>query len=426
MGEPAAEGGESALVVMAEQALLGALLWDPRRLREVAWLEPEDFARRSHQAIYQTLIGLAADRRPIDLLTLPTVLAQGTYHDWHVSDSARTPDTGALSAAALAHLLTMTPAPAPQAGTAQRSEHRRYAAIVLEESIRRQVATMGTRIEQASTPDTDHGQDTGTAQVRETSEAIGRVLAATAARLDTLTSQLTRASTPDTPTHASSPASAAQPALPSQRPPVPIITALPSDPAWAEAALVGACLTAPGLRQLATARLEPSDFTGPEAAATWAALRAATTAGDPVDFVLLAARLHRSGPHPDHGPGLPPDRLATLARRADIVSGHHALTVVTYTALLRAAGQARQLLAIVADAAHPSTEQLLVTTRAVLDRLDSTRRRLDAGTGQPPASAPAAPAARPARIDRPAPPSRRPAPVLHRPTPRTRPTGYRR
>lgn len=142
---------------------------------------------------------------------------------------------------------------------------------------------------------------------------------------------------------------------------------------------------------MAAPRLRPTDFTRPEAAATWLALTSLDAAGEPVDFVLLAARLHRYGSHPDYGPGIAPAQLATLSRRGDIAAGHHALTAVTHAALVHAAAQAQQLFATAAADPRRTSDQLLRTARGALERLGAARRRLDDQTGPRPAAVPARP-----------------------------------
>lgn len=408
--------------VLAEQALLGALLWDPRRLRDVTWLQAQDFAAHPHRAIYSTLTGLVRAARPIDLLELPTVLARGDYHDVHIDPAA---GNGPLSAWALSELLSMTPAsPPPTQGlpTSGRSEHRRYAEIVLEESIRRQLATMGTRIEQIGTQHRDARRPSD--GIRDTSDAITRALDQATTQLEALSTQLIRSTT-------------ARPAPPATSDPSLIaaeITALSSQTSYTgsehdEAILIGAAITMAPLRALATARLLPGDFTVPAAAATWAALRAATDAGDPVDFVLLAARLHRTGPHPEHGPGFTPAQLAELSRHSDVASGHHALASLTHAALLRATEHTQQLLTATATGTHPSAEHVLGTARAVLHHLDATRRRLDdqppTGPGRTP-RAPTPSAATAAKPSPPAIPARLPNPLPRLPAPRPHAPGRSR
>jgi replicative DNA helicase len=401
-GLPGADSPEAELVQLAEQALLGAMLWDPRRLPEVAWLAPDDFARPAHQAIYATLVGLARDRRPIDILELPAILARGEYHDLHSG-----PDSGPISAVVVADLLAATPAsppidgvpglapPAPGLANSGRSEHHRYAQLVLEASIRRQVTEMGARIDQAAGPPAP--VSTAHIDTAAVAEALGRSVDQAATRLAALTDQLTRSAGPTSGPPASlALAGGPIPATPRQVPGL----ARYRDPARAEHALIGACLQSPGLRQLATSRLDPDDLATPASAATWASLAAMTAAGEPVDHVLLAAHSLRAGAHLAPGAAIRPAQLAALARRAEITSGNAALAAVTHTALLRAADRTQRLLTTIAADPTLSSEQLLRTARDVLDRLDTSLRRIDGRTPSHTGTQPAP------RV--PAPPPRRP------------------
>jgi replicative DNA helicase len=57
----------------AEQAVLGSILLEPEpeiidRISER--LQPEDFYRKAHQILFQTLIDLKEDQKPIDFVTI--------------------------------------------------------------------------------------------------------------------------------------------------------------------------------------------------------------------------------------------------------------------------------------------------------------------------------------------------------------------
>lgn len=57
--------------VEAEQAVLGGLMLDPRKLPQVSdWLTPEDFYRRDHAVIYRAIGELAKRGKPVDAVTL--------------------------------------------------------------------------------------------------------------------------------------------------------------------------------------------------------------------------------------------------------------------------------------------------------------------------------------------------------------------
>jgi len=372
-----ADDTRAELAELAEAALLGALLWDPRRLADLDWLDPTDFARPAYQAIYQTLIGLWHDGVPIDLLALPDVLARSDYHDMH--NTAATTGNGPLSAYALAQLICNTPAsPAADSGVevSGHSEHRRYAAIVLEESIRRHVNVAGSRIEQSGEQKTDRaGTDLGSAL-----DAVHRALAQARAHLGALQQRLDAAALPGPLTGMARPASAASPAATNQR------------TTRAEYELIGACITHPLIREQAQQQLRADDFATPEVAATWSALTSLSTEVGTVDAVLLASYVQRLGEHPEYGPGIRPRDLAELARRSDSFGGgHYALTEVTRGALARATSRAHQTLSKIANNPRHTGHQALRTARTALEHLDHACGRLDGTVATPrPRSTPTA------------------------------------
>jgi hypothetical protein len=267
---------------LAASALIGALLWDPARTSDVSeWLEPDDFAHWAHRAIYQTLTGLLAHGQPVDLLSLPEVLASGRYHDVPIDRGSN----GPLAAPALHSLLAATPATpraddlARHGGPTARSEHVRYGRILLEESIRRQVAAAGTRINQQAREAS--GRDADTA-----AELVAPLMTETLARLDELGARLGNAGRIAAALNPRSPEKLREPTAPSigdgtVRPPLSTTTV-----AQAEQTLIGSCLVSDALREHVAGRLLPEDFTTPAAAAPWARV------GGPPE-ALLRARAFR-------------------------------------------------------------------------------------------------------------------------------------
>jgi len=103
----------------AEKSVLGAVIVDNARLDDVAeLLRPEDFYRSPHQRIYRHMLALAAEGRPIDLITL---------HDRLEADGGLEAIGGASY---LAQLLD---------GVPRLINARHHAEIVLERSVRRQL-----------------------------------------------------------------------------------------------------------------------------------------------------------------------------------------------------------------------------------------------------------------------------------------------
>lgn len=333
-------GGETTAADLAEQALLGALLWDPRRVRDVAgWLQGEDFRRPAYGAIYQTVTGLLADGRPVDLLGLPQVLAAGEYHDLHAARDGH----GPLGAAALHGLLAMTPATprGEEFAGRERSEHVRYARIVLDASIRRTVQQMGSRVGQ-------HGAQLAGVHSDNAAAHLQLVLADIKTQLDDLAGRQAQATgstisavlDPRAGAVAGMTAEVAAGQLPSlgaDRPP-PTAGQLRA----AEHVLVGAAISCPPVRELLAGRVLPTDFSAPAAGATWHAVQSLRGRGEPVDVVLVADEVERQGEVAGLGPGLRPRQLAAM--RPDLVQGFRAAEVVLGAALTRAAQRARDQL----------------------------------------------------------------------------------
>ena len=121
---------------LAERATLGALLADPGQLGTVAgWLRPSDFAHWWHTAVYRALLADPRLARRGD----PAATAQHVRAALVDAVGHRRSDPPGL------HTL-MRAAPA-------RPVAARYAAMVLEASIRRQVAGLAVHLRAAAVPD---------------------------------------------------------------------------------------------------------------------------------------------------------------------------------------------------------------------------------------------------------------------------------
>jgi replicative DNA helicase len=130
---------------LAERALIGALLADPSRVRDVRdWLRLSDVHEPKARAIYHTLTELHRHGRTVTIRELPMVIA--------ADDGAHPP----ITAQELHAYVQATPAACQQLGTQHlRSNHVVYARRVLEASARRIVAITGSRIQEA----TEHCRD---------------------------------------------------------------------------------------------------------------------------------------------------------------------------------------------------------------------------------------------------------------------------
>ena len=113
----------------AEQCALGGMMLSEPALADVAAvLESEDFFVPAHQIVFETIMGLAAEGKPVDAITV----------------SARLAETGQLAKAGGGPGLHTLIAAVPTAANAGY-----YAQIVREKSIDRHMIIAGTQIEQA-------------------------------------------------------------------------------------------------------------------------------------------------------------------------------------------------------------------------------------------------------------------------------------
>jgi replicative DNA helicase len=382
---------------LAERALVGALLWDPGRVRDVRdWLRPSDLTHWKSRAIYQTLTGLDRDDRSVPITELPAVIAAGTYHDSR---------PGAITAVDLHTYLRATPAtPAASAQFPARlvhSNHVVYARRVLEAAARDIVAAAGSRIH-AATQRSRERPDLG-------ASAIQAALAQTQQPLHELRRRLRHAQ--------GSPGSLITAALDG-----PVLDTLPPDapllePAgiWpgppgsplstrvvieAEREVLTACLTHPTVRAELLEWLSPGDFSRPEHAATWAAFNTLTEAGTPLDYVTLAWECERH--HPDYdSPGLPPDQLATMAAHTPGIPAP-AVRTLAHASLIRHTDAAREQVQVLSEdraadaltvvsAAEKAYQQVADHARRLSSTTTSAVRRASAAldsTGTPPGTPP--------------------------------------
>lgn len=378
---PAADPSNATATDLAANALLGSLLWDPRRAADVTWLQVEDFAHPANRAIYATLTGMQAEGQRVDAHTIIEPLRRGTFHDAAA--------VGGTSPGVLLHdLLAGTPATPSAESMGQepgswpaRSEHIRYARIVLDDSIRRQVVAAGVRIGQST-------RDAVTVDAEAASQHVDAVFQQTITRLQGLTERQSASESRATP-HAHT--GGAEPSLGEREGGITRPDLTPREIARAEHRLIGACLGDPGIRETAHRQLQGSDFADPAAGATWEAITGLLDHDEPVDFVFVASELERRG-----GPGFSAARLLQLAQYAVAPAALRDLDTVARAAMSRAGEKVQQQLAtLAADRGHGSAELLERASQAVGDALETARRV----TGGPPATAAARVFQRPAQLN---------------------------
>ena len=135
----------------AERALLGTLLHEPGRIRELDWLDAEDFYSPAHQQVFSAVGELVAEhdtaaggppaepRATVDGVDAIAVWQRAQARAEHAAGQHPT-----LTAPGMHSLMQA----APPAHSAQPAV---YGQMVLESSVRRQIAQDGLRVGQAST-----------------------------------------------------------------------------------------------------------------------------------------------------------------------------------------------------------------------------------------------------------------------------------
>jgi replicative DNA helicase len=413
----------------AAAALLGALLWRPERVAEVSgWLAPEDFARPAYGVIYSAVLTHHEhrsnsravpdgddDEPAVALTSIARELMTTPHAELH---SHAGDPSNPLSAPALHTLLSLTPA-----GPDGRSEHVRYARLVLEASIRRQISAAGARIAQFAAMIPTRRSDDAAAVLQQ---ATGQ----TAAQLNELHQHLIAAAGPSSPI-----AAALDPIRDSTRAERPLsvvgvngvvdagsdttlaagTTAVPLSPPThaeierAELGVLGACVANQSVRAAALESLRSEDFTREKTATTWLALRSLVERGDPVDVVLLAAETELIGATPGYEEGMTgPELLCAAQRYGDPANGYRVIDTVARASLIRhATATAAALRTIAVDRALGGPE-VVQAARTRVAALAAAAHRLDAGTDSPISPATLAATTLAATAPLPAPAARRP------------------
>jgi len=349
---------------LAERALIGTLLTDPSRVRDVRdWLRPSDINQPKARAIYHTLTELHRHGRTVTIRELPMVIA---------ADDGAHPT---ITAQDLHAYVQASPAASQQLGTQHlRSNHVIYARRVLEASARRIVAIAGSRIQEVTehcrdNPHLGAGDIAATlAQTQQRLAALGQRLRHAQGSPGSLITAVLGGPTRDTPgqERAGIEPAGSWPGPPSG--PLTIRAVLE-----AERELLASCLTNPTLHAELARWLTPTDFSRPDHAATWAAFNALAQAGTPIDYVTVAWQCQR--PNPDHNsPGLSPDQLATMARHTQGSPGP-AVATVAHASLLRHADVAhQQVQAIAEDRAVDALTVVSAAEKAYRDVGEHARR----------------------------------------------------
>jgi replicative DNA helicase len=322
----------------AEQALLGALLLDPRQLAGVPDLQPEHFANPSHGALF------AAMRT----LTPPEPDVHSASPIWlHAVIAAAAPTAPGLDTPYLHTLVNVCPQPqhAPV-----------YVEMVRAEHLRRTLREHAERLEQLAR---DNSLPEPAAAVLEQADTLGRFL------------------------------DRAEPLWPRQPGPVPkavpvTVTEAPAEGDLDAERLLLAAATAHPEDLAHTVWLRPEDFRVPLHQGLYRCLTAMARNGDPTDpiTVLWKAQQHAllNGAHPAH--------VLDLLRHPAGSAEHWAERVYTRALLTTARTAGREITSLTDDPAHAPHHLIPAARRALapLTRIHA-RRRAPPKTASPPATA---------------------------------------
>jgi replicative DNA helicase len=298
-------------VDLAEQALAGALLDDPERVRTVAdWLTAADFNDAQCAAVYEAVRDRVLAGRACTPQTVLEDLRADTDLQWRGGSAAIGP---------WLHTLVHHCPPDPDAVA--------YARMVLEASVRRQLDLVGLRV-QAAAVDPDGDVAAAVDETLREIEAHGRRWRAATSRIHTVLEE------PAHPSAAAGQLLAADRAIRDLAPPDEI------DVGGAEHEVIHGVLREPGILRELVPRLEPEDFADPARGNTYRAARTLHELGHRVDVVTIAWEQQRQAVQ--HGPGLPVEELRQMA--AGIAAPGRAeqcAQIVGRAALYRLAEQAR-------------------------------------------------------------------------------------
>lgn len=340
----------------AERALLGTLLHEPGRVRDLDWLSSDDFYRPAHQDVFAGVRDLVASHdtaaggppaedagSAVDGVDPVAVWQRVQDRAEHASAQHTT-----LTAPGL-HSLMET---APPAHAAQPAV---YATIVLESSMRRQISQDGMRVGQTSS-----SPELAT-MLGEVSQALQHV-----EEVEQRWHGSNRE--PQTPTQGASEAVLREPPSSQQR-------------TEAEHSLVEHVLARPELLD-ELPELAPDDISDPAVANT---LRAAAElhadpAGPRADAVTVAWQQQRSGLD-----GLSPEQLSAASGHTPVGDPQHDADVVLRGSLASHIQQASEAVQRTAQEPTLQPEAVLATARAAYQDVQQTAQRVS--TSQQPSAA---------------------------------------
>jgi replicative DNA helicase len=334
--------------ILAEQALLGALLLSPHRVPLVSWLRADHFLRMAHRELFRALLELAAAGHPGNKAGAASQDQLALVRDVLATASAQVPG--------------LTPSyPHTLIARCPRPDHAHaYARMVLESAIHRSVTEHATRLVQLA----DQAQD------------VDLLLH----HLDLLSEVLGEAERTWNPSlRPTKQVPAAGPAAAAGEPRAQHEQRL-SD----ELMLLTLLLQAPSCVDDVASWLEPADFTSTGNAHLFGCLVAVQRRGDPVDVLTVLWEARRRGL-------LDTGALSTdgvLALDSDLAAGdpgYWGLEVLRAGLAKQAGAAAREVLRLAQQSC--ATERLVPAARAALAGVEGVRLRWHRATADAPTRA---------------------------------------
>ncbi|MCE7080160.1 DnaB-like helicase N-terminal domain-containing protein [Streptomyces sp. ST2-7A] len=346
-------------LIRAEQAVLGAVLLEPRQLESLdGWLRPAHFHHHDHATLYEVLLNARAQQRP-GALTAP---GEPVPLEWVTDAVTRARRTApGVTTARVFGFVSSCPHPrhAPL-----------YGRMVLEGAIHRKVTEHATRLHQAAL------SDTANADHRDTGHHLG-VLTGALKDLAKVWGTDPRPTPP--------PAElTARPATPPPTGPEQL-----ADEEW-----LLACLTADptGLDGIEN-WLVPEDFVEVDHQRIYRCLTALHHRGEPIDQLTVLWEAQRRGYlSDDAGPGLTGDRVLRVCAAGGVATSaaYHGRQQVR-TAFVRNAGRAAGWIRHLATEHALPPGQLIGYSLHTLLPVEETFRRWRTAGGEPPGRPPTPP-----------------------------------
>ncbi|MEV6209564.1 DnaB-like helicase N-terminal domain-containing protein [Kitasatospora sp. NPDC051914] len=341
-------------LLKGEQAVLGAVLLAPGQLDSLRWLEPTDFYRPAHQALFAAMRKLRADG----------LLTPGTQNDvplsWVTDTVAEAGRHARGLTASYAHAL-IAACPRPQNAPV-------YGRMVLEGSIHRTVAEYAARLEEVARIDARAREIDG---VLKHSEVLADALTGLARRWGT-------ESRPVAPTEPVQP----QPAT------VPVVA---DDRLEDEQFLLALLVERPVAIEEVVGWLRPADFGDPGHGHLYRCLGALHHRGEPIDRVTVLWEIQRRGLLADGL--LREDQLGAILGVGGAGSAEWLGDQVIRASLTRTAAEAARTIRALASDARLAPGQLIGHALHALGPLEEVRTRWRT-SASPPSPHPADPAIR--------------------------------